>query len=190
MCRHQTISLFSTILLVVLFAGCAPPPDATGQGAVPAAPTTPATPPPQNSENAQAPPARMPMRAAPTATLPDGWVITLELAESPEEIQNGLMFRPSLPEDRGMLFVFDVDRVPSFWMKNTLIPLDLVFLAADGTVADLILDVRPCKVDPCPQYIPRMPVRAVLEIAAGSAEAHGLAIGQQLSIEGVRGYPE
>jgi uncharacterized membrane protein (UPF0127 family) len=121
--------------------------------------------------------------------LPDGATVTLELAMTPEEIANGLMFRPSLPPDRGMLFLFERQRVPSFWMKNTLIPLDLVFLDDSGRIVDTISNARPCAEDPCPQYIPEAPARAVLEMVAGTIAGHGLEPGQSLQFTQVPGYP-
>jgi len=124
-----------------------------------------------------------------SATLPSGAVITLELAITPEEVANGLMFRPSLRDDRGMLFLFQVERVPSFWMKNTIIPLDLVFFDGAGTVVDIIEDAQPCAVDPCPQYIPDAPARTVLEIPAGIVARHGLIVGDVVEFDKVEGYP-
>jgi uncharacterized membrane protein (UPF0127 family) len=125
----------------------------------------------------------------PSATFPSGPVITLELAVTPEEIANGLMFRPSLRDDRGMLFLFQVERVPSFWMKNTIIPLDLVFFDGAGTVVDIIEDAQPCAADPCPQYIPDVPARTVLEIPAGIVGRHGLIVGDVVAFDRVEGYP-
>ncbi len=130
-----------------------------------------------------------PTSAPPTAVLPDGSAIHLELAVTPEEISNGLMFRPTLPSDRGMLFLFSVARVPAFWMKNTLVPLDLVFLNGAGTVVDLIPDVQPCAAEPCPQYVPEHPARAVLELAAGVAAQHHLVVGDTIHFQHVDGYP-
>jgi uncharacterized membrane protein (UPF0127 family) len=106
-----------------------------------------------------------------------------------DEIARGLMFRPSLADDRGMLFLFDQPRQPSFWMKNMLIPLDLVFLDGTGTVVDVIANVQPCAADPCPNYPPSSPAQAVLEINAGGAAAHGIEVGTILRFERVPGYP-
>lgn len=125
----------------------------------------------------------------PQAVLPDGFSLNLELALTPEEISNGLMFRPSLAENRGMLFLFDQPRLPAFWMKNMLIPLDLVFLDETGAVVDVIADVQPCATEPCPNYPPSSPAQAVLEINAGAAAAHGLEIGTPIRFERVPGYP-
>jgi uncharacterized membrane protein (UPF0127 family) len=132
------------------------------------------------------PPDQVPV---PQATLPDGFIVNLELATTPEEISTGLMFRPSLPENQGMLFLFDQPRLPSFWMKNTLIPLDLVFLDPTGAVVDVIASVQPCAVEPCPNYPPSSPAQAVLEIGAGVAAMHGLENGAFVEFERVPGYP-
>ena len=132
------------------------------------------------------PPTPIPL---PRALAPDGFAIDLELAVTAEEISNGLMFRPSLPDNRGMLFLFAQPRQPSFWMKNMLIPLDLVFLDGAGVVVDVIADVQPCAADPCPNYPPSSPAQAVLEINAGSAAVHGIEVGTNLQFERVPGYP-
>ena len=132
------------------------------------------------------PPSHAPL---PQAALPDGFMVSLELAKTPEEVANGLMFRPSLPENRGMLFLFDEPRFPAFWMKNTLIPLDLVFLDGTGAVVDVIADVQPCAADPCPNYPPSGPAQAVLEIGAGVAAAHSIEVGSTITFDRVPGYP-
>jgi len=138
------------------------------------------------------PPSTSPARLAPppqsTATLPDGSLIQLELALTPDEISQGLMFRPSLPADRGMLFLFEETRYPTFWMKNTRIPLDIVFLDEEGTVVDVEHRAPPCVAEPCPRYTPRAPSRAVLELAAGVAAQHGVGEGTLIRFEGVPGY--
>src|SRR5436305_3637336 len=69
--------------------------------------------------------------------------VSLEVAATPEERERGLMYRTSLAEGRGMLFVFDEDRNHSFWMKNTLIPLDMLFIARDGTVVGIHANATP-----------------------------------------------
>ncbi len=129
------------------------------------------------------------VRALPEAILPDGDRLTLELARTVDEISQGLMFRNSLPNDRGMLFIFREERVPSFWMKSTLIPLDMVFLSSEGIIVDIIHNALPCQADPCPQYVPRTEALAVLEVAAGVAESRSLVEGVSLKFERVPGYP-
>ena len=127
--------------------------------------------------------------ASPVCTVPDGTRVHLELALTDQEKALGLMFRDSLPADAGMLFVFDADSPVPFWMKNTFIPLDLVWLDKDGKVVDVHADTPPCRADPCPSYAPARPARTVLEVNGGFAAAHGVKPGAVLRFEGVAGYP-
>jgi uncharacterized protein len=89
----------------------------------------------------------------------------VEIAASPAEQEQGLMFRRSLAPDRGMIFPYDPPQEVGFWMKNTLIPLDMVFIRADGTIAR-IAQATPLSLDTVPSG---EPVAAVLEIAGGRA---------------------
>jgi uncharacterized protein len=125
----------------------------------------------------------------PECTLPDGFRVKLELALTPEEQAMGLMFREKLEDDWGMLFVFPEDDYRSFWMKNTLVPLDMVWLDQDGKVVDVKADVQPCKLDPCPLYTPKGPGRAVVELKSGTAGVHGVKDGATLRFGGVSGFP-
>ena len=113
----------------------------------------------------------------------------VELALTPEEHERGLMFRPRLRPDHGMLFLFAETSYQSFWMKNTLIKLDLVFLDEKGTVVDVIPEALPCTSDPCPQYTSRAPARAVLELAGGAAVVHRIGPGATLRFARVPDYP-
>ncbi len=130
-----------------------------------------------------------PLEQPPVAVLPDGTHITLELAITPEEHEKGLMFRPFLATNHGMLFLFDTDTILSFWMKNTLIPLDIVFLDDTGHIVSIAAGVPPCAADPCPQYRSKGPSRAVLELAAGTSKAHHLTAGSTITFERVPDYP-
>jgi uncharacterized membrane protein (UPF0127 family) len=112
--------------------------------------------------------------------LPGGKVVTAELAVTDEERARGLMFRETLLPDQGMLFVFRDDDFHSFWMKNTLIPLDLVWLDAARRVIHVEADVPPCRQDPCPTYGPKIPARYVLELNSGSLAAWGVKLYDQL----------
>ena len=69
-----------------------------------------------------------------------------------------------------MLFIFQQERPQSFWMKNTLIPLDMIFISADLVIVD-ITTMNPCKTDPCPDYTSKQPARYCLEVNAGYAAA-------------------
>jgi uncharacterized membrane protein (UPF0127 family) len=90
----------------------------------------------------------------------------VEVARTPEEQRQGLMFRTSLPADGGMIFPFEKPRIASFWMKNTLIPLDMIFIRADGTIDRIAENTIPESVEP---VVSGGEVAAVLELAGGSA---------------------
>jgi uncharacterized protein len=99
---------------------------------------------------------------------------TVELALDPAQQEQGLMFRRALAPDAGMLFIFHADHEAVFWMKNTLIPLDMLFIAADGRIADLHERAVPLS----ESYISaKVPVRAVLEVNGGTVARLGIKIG-------------
>ena len=125
----------------------------------------------------------------PQAILPDGFVVHLELATTPEETTTGLMYRPSLAEDRGMLLLWTEERLATIWMMNVLVPLDIVYLDDAGQVIKLIADAQPCRAEPCPRFTAETPTRAVLELIAGSAASHGIEVGSVITFERVPGYP-
>jgi len=132
------------------------------------------------------PPSHVPL---PQAALPDGFTVNLELAATPEETTTGLMFRPALAADRGMLLLWPEERLATIWMMNVLIPLDIVFLDDAGQIVELVANAQPCSAEPCPRFTTSRPARAVLEIAAGSAAAHGLEVGSRSDFDRVSGYP-
>ncbi len=136
------------------------------------------------SPGSSAPPAATPTAAAgPAAVLPSGARYSLELALTPEDQAQGLMFRENLPDRTGMLFVFPEDAPHHFWMKNTMIPLDMIWMDASGRVVYVSANTPPCKADPCPTYGPDGKVRLVLEIAGGMAAKEGVAAGTTLKLE-------
>jgi uncharacterized protein len=96
---------------------------------------------------------------------------TVDLAVSAEDQARGLMFRRSLPRDAGMLFDFGTTRPAEFWMKNTLIPLDMLFIAADGHVADIHERAVPLSEATIGS---KVPVRAVLEVNGGTVARLGI----------------
>lgn len=101
----------------------------------------------------------------------------VDLATNDAERSHGLMFRKELGAYEGMLFDFHQEMQVSFWMKNTLIPLDMVFIAADGTVKHVHANAVPLSTDTIPS---RYPVRAVLEINGGSAALLGIKPGDKV----------
>jgi uncharacterized protein len=108
--------------------------------------------------------------------------VAVEVADSQDEREVGLMDRESLPADAGMIFVFDEDNVGGFWMKNTLIPLSIAFAAEDGTILS-ILDMEPCEADPCEIYDPAVAYRYALEVNQGAFDDWGVAVGDRLSLQ-------
>lgn len=109
--------------------------------------------------------------------------LAVELADAPGERRRGLMGRASLPERAGMLFRYADDTRTSFWMRDTLIPLSIAFLDAEGRII-AILDLEPCRSDPCPTYGPGVPYRAALEVNQGAFDRLGAAVGDTVRIEG------
>jgi uncharacterized membrane protein (UPF0127 family) len=108
--------------------------------------------------------------------------IELEIAQTPEQQQLGLMFRSSLPDNRGMLFPFSPPQTVKFWMKNVAIPLDMIFLE-NGTIKAILTSVPPCSLDPCPVYGPDVPIDMVIELNGGRGQELGLQVGDRLEIE-------
>ncbi|HEX3432227.1 MAG TPA: DUF192 domain-containing protein [Rhizomicrobium sp.] len=101
----------------------------------------------------------------------------VEVAADPASQEKGLMFRKSLAPDAGMLFDFHTPDFQTFWMKNTVIPLDMVFIRADGTISSIAPNATPYSETPIPSY---EPVRAVLEINGGRAAQLGILPGEHV----------
>ncbi len=113
--------------------------------------------------------------------------LVLELARTEAERNRGLMFRSRLEEGRGMLFIFEEAGRPAFWMKNTYLSLDILFLSDDGEVVDLFERLPPCALEPCPRYAPGSPVRYVLEVNAGFVARHSVRKGDRVRFERLPG---
>ena len=112
-----------------------------------------------------------------------GECFEVEVVSSPEDRSKGLMFRESLAQSAGMLFVFEEKDVYPFWMKNTFLPLDIIWIAdIGGKVVDIWENARPCSQDPCPSFTPKDDAAYVLEINAGTARRLGLAIGDTVRL--------
>jgi uncharacterized membrane protein (UPF0127 family) len=138
---------------------------------------------------APAPVAPSTENAGPKVTFPDGFVVKVELATDEETRAQGLMYRDQLRPGTGMLFLFPNDGDYPFWMKNTLIPLDMIWIDANRRIVHIAHDVPPCKVDDCPSYPPHAVARYVLEVAGGVAAAHGLKDGDVLRFEETDRFP-
>ena len=101
----------------------------------------------------------------------------VELAETPAQQAQGLMFREKMAADAGMLFVYDRPQPASFWMKNTLIPLDMIFIGADGRVVNIHERAVPHSLDAIPSA---GPVKAILEINGGMSSRLGIRPGDRV----------
>ena len=108
-------------------------------------------------------------------------LIRLEVARTPTQLETGLMFRTSMPVDRGMVFMVEPPRQVGFWMKDTFIPLDIVFVR-DGIVESIAAQAPPCTADPCPVFSSKGAVDQVIEIQSGLSAKLGLKPGDQLLV--------
>lgn len=102
---------------------------------------------------------------------------TIELAATPGERSRGLMFRQHMQPDHGMLFDFQTEQPVAFWMKNTPLPLDMLFIDGKGVVLQIAADTEPYSETPIPS---EQPIRAVLELNAGTAHKLGIAPGAKV----------
>ena len=105
------------------------------------------------------------------------YAFNVEIADTNESRAKGLMFRTSLAPDAGMLFDYHQEQNASFWMQNTLIPLDMIFIGADGVVKNIHVNAKPMDTTSIPSGVP---VRFVLEVAGGRSREIGLAVGDRM----------
>ena len=122
-------------------------------------------------------------------TFPDGTRVSVEIAATEAARERGLMFRQHLAPSDAMVFVFEEVGIYPFWMKNTLIPLDMIWVDPGLRVVHVAHSVPPCRADPCPDYDPPQApagnARYVVEVVAGFARAHGVKAGDVLRFEGI-----
>lgn len=104
----------------------------------------------------------------------------VELALTPKERSKGLMLRDKMPETKGMLFVFEEEGKHPFWMKNTFIPLDLIWISKDKEIVFISKDNRPCLMDSCPLIYPQREALYVLEVNAGIVDNTGIKAGDKI----------
>ncbi|MEZ0313999.1 MAG: DUF192 domain-containing protein [Myxococcota bacterium] len=109
-------------------------------------------------------------------------VVTVEIADSPTERSQGLMNRRTLGADQGMIFMFPSDEVQSFWMKNTLIPLDMIFVNSGLEVVGVVPDAEPMTTTP---RTVDAPAAYVVEVNGGFAAANGIAAGVRMTLRGM-----
>jgi uncharacterized protein len=100
-------------------------------------------------------------------------LVHVEVAQTPEQISRGLMYRQSLDHDAGMIFLFFEPSREGFWMKNTLIPLSIAFFDQRGRILE-IMDMEPCRKEPCRLYSPGVPYSGALEVNQGAFAQWGV----------------
>ncbi|WP_051633636.1 DUF192 domain-containing protein [Bacillus sp. UNC41MFS5] len=108
--------------------------------------------------------------------------LTVQVADTQEKRDKGLMFVGKLPENEGMLFVFSGKTYGGFWMKNTLIPLSIAFLDSDGKILK-ILDMVPCKEEECPTYDPELFYHYAIEVNLGWFEKNQIKVGDFVKLD-------
>ena len=117
-------------------------------------------------------------------TFPNGKTIVVEIERKTAELMKGMMFRDSLAEDHGMLFVNPKEDVYSYWLYQTRIPLDIIWMDHDRRVVEMSLDTPPCKstsAKDCTNYGGNYKSKYVLEVSAGVAAKNGLKVGDTLN---------
>ncbi len=106
----------------------------------------------------------------------------VEVAGTPQQKEQGLMFREHLDKDAGMLFIFEKEENYPFWMKNTLIPLDIIWINQNQEVVAIKENAEPCQREECPIIDPSAYAKYVLEINGGLAEEIGLEVGDKVTL--------
>ena len=107
--------------------------------------------------------------------------INAEIADDEQEQMMGLMFRKNLSENEGMLFIFDYEDYQTFWMKNTSIPLDMIFIGENLEIVD-IKNAVPCKQEPCALYKSSKPAKYVLEVNGNLTAKKNIRIGDRITL--------
>jgi uncharacterized membrane protein (UPF0127 family) len=136
------------------------------------------------AQNSAPPSATIATQPAARVIFPDGFPVRIEIAADEATREQGLMYRDRLADDAGMLFFFTKTDEYSFWMKDTLIPLDIIWIDEQKKIVHIGTGIPPCRADPCPSYAPHAKAMYVLEVASGVAAKHRLAEGNVLRFEG------
>lgn len=113
----------------------------------------------------------------------NGTCFDVEIADSDEERQTGLMYRDNLPLNSGMLFIFDSSEKHAFWMKNTYISLDLIWIDEDKKVVSIKKGAEPCLEERCDSFMPHKDARYVLEVNSGYAIVLGIEEGDEVEFK-------
>jgi uncharacterized protein len=162
------------VALGVLLMGCSPPATTTSIGGTSVA----------QAELLRSPTAQFSGQMLPISAIATiaGQAINLEVTRTPQQQAMGLMYRTSLPDNRGMLFEFSPPQAVGFWMKNVKINLDMIFIR-QGVVKAIAANVPPCASEPCPSYGPGTSIDQVIELRGGRAAQLGLKVGDRITIQ-------
>lgn len=118
-------------------------------------------------------------------TFASGTRVSVEIADTDDKRQRGLMFRKELAPTDGMVFIFDEKGFYPFWMKNCFISLDMIWVDEAFKVVSIAPSVPPCKADPCPNYSPTADALYVVETVSGFAKQHGVKVGDTLVFKNI-----
>lgn len=171
-------NLFISLLCILFVTACAgsdAPGDSAEKGPCKSEPST-ASPSPTSSEGATFATGKAILEGDDGSVLLD-----IELADSPEQHQQGLMNRTELDDCSGMVFIFFEETNGSFWMKDTLIPLSIAFFDLEGKIVR-IMDMEPCEADPCPVYDPETSYIGALEVNQGSFQEWNITEGDSVRV--------
>jgi uncharacterized membrane protein (UPF0127 family) len=115
-------------------------------------------------------------------TLPDGFEVRSEIMTHPEDMVRGMMFRDSLAEDRGMIFLHGEPGKYTYWMYQVKVPLDIIWMDTKGRIVEISANTPPCETNAseCPKFGGNEGAAIVLELKAGSAAKHNLRVGMRL----------
>ena len=118
-------------------------------------------------------------------TFASGTRVSVEIADTDDKRQRGLMFRKELAPTDGMVFIFDEKGFYPFWMKNCFISLDMIWVDEAFKVVSIAPSVPPCKADPCPNFSPTADALYVVETVSGFAKQHGVKVGDTLVFKNI-----
>jgi len=113
--------------------------------------------------------------------------IIADVAATPQARQQGLAKRVSLAADRGMLFIYPKPRIATMWMKNTFIPLDIIFVAEDRKIASIAANAQPCRANPCAGIKSPTPIKYVIEVNAGFIQMHAVSASDVVELRSYTG---
>ncbi|MFQ5800599.1 MAG: DUF192 domain-containing protein [Candidatus Hydrothermarchaeales archaeon] len=113
----------------------------------------------------------------------NGVVVQVEVAQTPAQLETGLMYREGLKDYSGMLFIFESEARHRFWMKNMNFPIDIIWMDSNLDIVDITREAAPCSKEPCQIYSPAVSARYMLEVPAGFSQENGIKIGERIGFK-------